>query len=973
MQRAVEVIEPLREQALSSYDAYELGMEFDAAVAQVVGDSVVPVIRQLREGYFAAMAGRVADLLIAPDYDGHADSDWIRAFAEAVGEYRNNACEELLRGETFPGIDHELRSGAQRIADRVRDEEWADLRVDLEWLLEHAILEDAERAPLLAMASLIELFILGDQAAARQLADAALRAGPADPRAAEALSYCLHYEDRRADAEAVLREVLVREPTSGVAQVALGRIARENGDLADAEQLLLTGIRGAPGLGELYRELITLYTEPTLFPEREARLPLLAAQARALDPESAYSIDVDLGCTYRDNDAADRALETLTRAVETEPDRPRGRVELARLYLAKNDLAAARSELDTVLRIDPTYVDTATVYADLSQRAGRPDEAISWNQRELALTRGNPGQVLARLAARLHDSERVEDGWRTACDAVKAAPNDWRLLEVLEEVVNARWVTNPQDVRTLYATFLQLGEDAPTAIYSNLIGNTAYLASDLEVARAEFSSAVEIDPSTPAYHRNLGRVLRDLGRWEDALAAIDAAYAIDRDDAVRRYERAWIINGRGNEAYGVGDSSRAAAEYQNAIDDSPDQAVLYGNLALALLENMPEGEHQQRLEHAVDALTHATALDSESDYEVGLARVQGRLDRVRRFSELIDVSTDLPAIIVEFADDLVPRVDAAQEGGSVIPQQIPAMRARLESDIGFMIPGLLLRAGDLHPGEYRVLFFGVPRAVGRASARRVCLLADLDSLVDRGLSRDDGLEITDPVTGRSQTWVEESVIPALALEGVEQLNDVDAILRHVEQLIRADSGLFFGLDAASSWLGAEGHAPASTSHIATGRAALGRRIAGSRTLRACARDGIQLDDQVRAVVDDLVSEVRDVGVRAEAAVRQIRRTLSDRLPRWHLVEMPSWAEEILLGGRRLTRMEEHKLMQMLEPIVDVHPHVTVVTAAEDARAYAQRLLLDHFDRVVGARVNVLSRDEASMADSRQPLVGGTGA
>jgi tetratricopeptide (TPR) repeat protein len=980
MRLAVDVIEGLRGEAAKADDAYRLARRFDAAVGQTVGETLLPVVADLRDRYFDAVADLGTALVVdaqAAGTDGM--STWRGIVAEALGEYRLSICARMTLPASAPDIDEDWRSTVAESVAKARVDEWSDMRAVIGRLLASDIWDRGERAPLLALASQIQTYIVGDLAAARRLADAAMEDGPLDARAIEALATCLHYGDRRDEAEELLIELAEREPDSGIAHSSLGRIAREHEELDVAEERLLAGIRQAPDFSECYTELLELYAMPQLFPERMARIPVIAAQARALDPDSAYKVDLRLGCAYRDNDVPDRAREVLTGAVRAEPGRAQGYVELATLHLKASELDRAREQLDRALSVDPSYSETAAVYAQVAAASDDLEAAVSWSRKEVELTIGNPGRPLATLAVRQHAAGDVEGAWRTAGEAVRADPNDWRLIDTLADIVAERWARSHDDVRRLYADFLDLSDGELSDTYFNLVGNAASYASDHEGAVEAYRSSIAQNPDEPVFHRNLARALRNLERFDEASSELAAAFALDQDETVFRAERAWILNARGYAAYRDGTFEDAREAYAEAVELAPDQAVLQSNLALALVEDLETGARAPRLERAVSALTKAQELTKaqqlppDPDYGIRLARLQARLARVQRFGELIDVPADTRAITIEFADDLVRRVDAAQEGQTVIPVQIPAMRSRLKERLGFDVPGLLLRpAPDLRSQEYRVKFHGAVRAVGQAVPGHDCVVATRDVLIDKGLAPEDVLERIDPVTGRPCSWAPPDALDAVELDGLERLPDVAMLLRHVEDLVAQEAGAFFGLDAAGDWLDTV-RSPRQPSRRTpdAARAAASRTLAASRALRACTNDGIRLDPDVVGVIDVALDELDDASadVLGVEAARRVRASMPERLPRGHQVPVPDWAEAEIASGGPLTASREHELLRALEPDALSHLTVTVVTEAESMRAYLQRLLRDRFDTAVGARLNVLTRAEAAGAAraTRSPL------
>src|SRR6185437_10588221 len=122
MQQAVDVLEPLRAKTIRTDDAYAGAQAFDAAVCEVVGDPLLPVVMKLRDRYLEAvgdLATRLVTDAIEADTD-HGLRTWRRTLAEAFGEYRIGWCERLVRPGWLPDAAEPSRVVLATMVDRAR-------------------------------------------------------------------------------------------------------------------------------------------------------------------------------------------------------------------------------------------------------------------------------------------------------------------------------------------------------------------------------------------------------------------------------------------------------------------------------------------------------------------------------------------------------------------------------------------------------------------------------------------------------------------------------------------------------------------------------------------------------------------------------------------------------------------------------------------------------------------------------------
>lgn len=982
MLRAVEIIEPLRLEAARATDAYLLARSFDAAVAITVNESLLPVIMKVRDSYLAAVADQLRGIVANAFEEGTEAGlrTWLRGFAEALTEFELTICQRLTEPGCVPADLEERRIRLAQAVLEARRARWHLVYPIVTELLAENFFDDVERALLLALESDIEFYFFNERHKAELLAENALHLAPDESRAAEVVARTRRHCGRRAEAEQILRSRLERDPHCDGFHIEYSKCARDSGEIEEAEKRLLEGLQQAPHSADVYLQLLDLYSRPELFTQREYRLSAIAAQASAIDPDSAYDAQVTLAIAYENNDALDRAQEILKRTIDAEPSRVNAIVELAECRRRDHDLVGAKHELDRALSIDSQSVGALDLYTRLYEEEEDREQAIGWAMRLVEATPGNRGTAFARLAALQFETGDLKTARSTALKAVRCAPTDDQVLDLLQPIVEHDWRGSAAEaVRAMYAPALE-ARGAPE--YHNLLGHVAYDAGDYAGAADEYREAVKLAADNAAYRRYLADAQSRLGQWDDALRSLDAALSLDKDEATYKHELSFIRNDRANAAYSEDRYADALPDYEEAVRLNPDDAVMHSNLAQALRVVNRKGQRAKDLQWAAAELTKAADLDH--DYVVALAQVQGELENVRRFGELIESPSVIRPIMVEVAQDLVPKFDPQKRGGNVFSEDIPALRSSLREALGFWIPGVRIRPGELPSNGYRILLREVVMEAGSAVPDHECVLADPAHLVNSEISAGEIIAGRDPLTGKPCAWVPPGYADQPGLESFLRLTDVGFVLRHLRNVVRRNAARLFDLDAAEEWI-LEVRPPAKTpaderrsaAEQADDQLEAKRRLSVSRALRAFVQDGVRLDASLLANVEETVDarlqDPANACGAAVAAVSHARLAFRDRLPgigREPYVTLPEWAEKQILSQGGLTAMEQFEIFRSLLPITEERRNFSLVVEAPSARGYVRQLVSDFFGSVIGLDIAVVTRPETEIPPQNELPGGG---
>jgi tetratricopeptide (TPR) repeat protein len=160
----------------------------------------------------------------------------------------------------------------------------------------------------------------------------------------------------------------------------------------------------------------------------------------------------------------------------------------------------------------------------------------------------------------------------------------------------------------------------------HLWGMVAYEQGQVETAIEKIQAAIEINPSNPIYHSNLGNIFREQRRLEEAALACREAIRLKPDYAEAHMNL-------GNVLRDCRQLDEAIAEFREAIRVRPQFGQGYANLGSALLE-------KGQLDEGIAECQHAIQLDpgraeAHSDLGVALLKKGRSEDAIRSCQEAI--------------------------------------------------------------------------------------------------------------------------------------------------------------------------------------------------------------------------------------------------------------------------------------------------------------------------------------------------
>ncbi len=157
--------------------------------------------------------------------------------------------------------------------------------------------------------------------------------------------------------------------------------------------------------------------------------------------------------------------------------------------------------------------------------------------------------------------------------------------------------------------------------------------------------------------------------------------------------------------------------------------------------------------------------------------------------------------------ELAPGWTEGSSGARPFQDALRRMRAALEAELGFRMPGVHVRAGAALPeGAYRILVDEVPAAAGRLPTSGVLVRS---AAAELGFLSVEAEPLEDPLTGRPLARVPEPARERLELAGLAPRAPAEVVVEHLASVARRHAPALLGLQDVQLLLdGLEARCPA---------------------------------------------------------------------------------------------------------------------------------------------------------------------
>lgn len=534
-----------------------------------------------------------AVLAINPNY---ADAYILLAgFAESKGDLAE-AVKDVQQAIAIDPKRADFHSGLAILEARSPD---GEAQAEQE-LRKSAELDPKSPMPYMMLASMLEK--KNDLPGAEQQFLAAIRVAPKSlqPRQALALLY-LRVGDK-AKAEQTLRQTIDDMPDDQGAAALLAEYYGRTGQIDQAENVFTT-------LNSKYPKSFAIkltYARILMDKKEYAKASTVATDLTKTD---AGNPDVEIlnALLLLSNNKVDDAYSLLQKAIKDNPNVAKTQLLMARVALAKGDVAAAQTSYEQVAKLDPGSLDAAqglvqiaimhkdvNMLSEIADRTikERPNFATGYLWRGMAeasrkefdkaqadfqtVLKIEPNSPVAYLE--LAELSRVQGHIpesKTMLDkALEKDPGSARALAMLVSYD----LQDKQPAKAIARIQAQIAKSPANGSFYTELAEVQVLTKDLKGALDSSQKAMQLDPTSARAMQLYTRAQFDLGNVDQAIAAAQNWVNSHPNDSVQLALLASLESAKG-------DTAKAIDLYKKALQIDPNNAAASNNLAYLMVEN----------------------------------------------------------------------------------------------------------------------------------------------------------------------------------------------------------------------------------------------------------------------------------------------------------------------------------------------------------------------------------------------------
>ena len=418
-------------------------------------------------------------------------------------------------------------------------------------------------------------------------------------------------------AQELLQEILRRAPRFRQAQMLLGFVHKESGNLGQAEMYLSAAVAAAPDDPMARRLLAETRLQMNKAEDaRKALAPLLEANDADVNSLSmAAGASMVLG-------EFDAATELMERVVAADPSNIEQQMQLALMYFRGSKAAKAQEVLeaipDNLEEGDEFRRASLLVLTKMAQ--GNREEALADAQGLLQQWPSRPA------AHNLVGSIEMSNGNNAAArshfnTAYEVAPDDMRSIRLLAQLDELEG--DYEAATSRYELILTKTADDVRSMVA--LAKLAARREDPDATRDWLTKASEAAPTAIAPLQLLGNLHLALREFEDAERVLARALELQPDSA-------GLLSLMGYAQLGKQDMAAAEANFARALELSPDVPVYRLNLAKAQTAGgdreaaiaTMEGKMEQTMQHLPSA-AYLAALKADGGDLDGALAISARL------------------------------------------------------------------------------------------------------------------------------------------------------------------------------------------------------------------------------------------------------------------------------------------------------------------------------------------------------------
>jgi len=296
-------------------------------------------------------------------------------------------------------------------------------------------------------------------------------------------------EDAQAEAAALCRQVIARDPSDVNFIALLGAILLRMNENEEALQVLQRAVNIAPGFPKAQEDLGTVLLN--MKRHEEAAKHLL--KATQLDDKNADAL-FKLGGALKAIGRIDDAEQALKRSIELSPQK--GKLAQAAELFIQRKFREAEQIAKQLLQENPRDINAAILLARIAIDAGCYDDA----------------EVILRKIVQIAPS--FIEAWHDLSTALREQDKLMEAVEVLDRAIQL---------------------DSNNAASHHLHASALAMTAKPEQAALAYKRAIELNPNVPKAYLGLGHVLKTVGKQEEGIAAYRKAMQLHPNLAEAHY------------------------------------------------------------------------------------------------------------------------------------------------------------------------------------------------------------------------------------------------------------------------------------------------------------------------------------------------------------------------------------------------------------------------------------------------------
>lgn len=433
----------------------------------------------------------------------------------------------------------------------------------------------------------------GDAKSARELFEKALTFDAAYVPALMSLGSLDVRARNYADAKRRFEQVLVKDPKSERALLALAQVlALEKAPDAEIVAALQRAIAANPESVPARLSLVNFHASRknwgsalTTAQQADAAIPGNPAVVEAL-------ANVQLAAGEKN-----QAIENYARQAKLQPSNPTPRMRLAAVYASSQNYDEAITSLKAAMTVAPTNTAIWSALAAVYVQAGRVDQGLAEARRlQKDLTTRAAGYA---LEAELFAAQKKFGDAVASYRAILARdPQPYAVLR-LHALLEA--AGKPEEATSVAQKWVK--DHPKDGIVSGYLANLSLMKGDYKSAAAQYRGIVEKDPSNVGALNNLAWSLSEL-KDPQAKGFAERAYKLApaNPSVVNTY--GWVLVQQG-------DAARGIEMLRRSVELDPDDAGRRLYLARALIQSGDKPEARKQLEIVVKADAPKTRAQAE--------------------------------------------------------------------------------------------------------------------------------------------------------------------------------------------------------------------------------------------------------------------------------------------------------------------------------------------------------------------------